>query len=145
MSPHTIKTGSMRSLPSNRRGNSDPINASQEPVHATRDREFPSWRSCRSARGAGPSPISTGLSSRSTAGMPWLPRTRLGSSGTTSKKRAESQLLPRELQDRSALRPESARVEEQLARVIAGLAVDVDRAGEIGGQAIVEPVRISKP
>ena len=81
----------------------------------------------------------------STAGMPWLPRTRFGSSGTTSNKCPEPQLLPRELQDRSALGPEQFRVEKQLARVVAGLAVNVDRAGEIRGEAIVEPVGISKP
>ena len=40
---------------------------------------------------------------------------------------------------------EQPRVEKQLARVVAGFAVNVDRAGEIRCEPIVEPVWVSKP
>src|SRR5204863_10024901 len=38
-----------------------------------------------------------------------------------------------------------ARVDEDLARVVAGLSVDVDGAGEVGGARVVEPVRVGEP
>ena len=58
---------------------------------------------------------------------------------------AEAELLLDQAPDRPALGPEQLRVEEQLARVVTRLAVDVDRAGEVGGQPIVEPEGIGEP
>ena len=98
-----------------------------------------------SAMARGPSPIKIGRSSGRAAGTPWLPRTSPGSSGITSNKRAKPQLLLDEPADRAALGPPQARVEEQLARVVPWLAVDVDRPREIRGQAVIEPVGISEP
>ena len=67
------------------------------------------------------------------------------SSGITSNKRAETQLLLDEPPNRAAFGPPQAGVEKQLAGIVARLAVDVDRSREIGSQAVVEPVRIGKP
>ena len=39
-----------------------------------------------------------------------------------------------------AFRPEAMRVEEEFTRIVAGLTMDIDRPGEIGGKTIVEPV-----
>ena len=36
-------------------------------------------------------------------------------------------------------------VEEEFDRVVAGLAVNIDGAGEVGGLAVVEPVRVGEP
>ena len=58
---------------------------------------------------------------------------------------AETELLLNQAADGPALGPEQAGVEEELARVVAGLAVDVDRPGEVGGLPIVEPVGIGEP
>ena len=101
--------------------------------------------SIRSAAGGGPSPIRIGRSSARPARRPWLPRTRLAIERDHVEQGAEAQLLLQEPRDRPALGPEQIRVEEQLAGVVAGLAVDVDGPGEIGGQAVVEPVGIGEP
>ncbi len=61
------------------------------------------------------------------------------------EQRAEAQLLLQQPRERPALGPEAMRVEEQLAGVVTGLAVDVHGPGEVGGQAIVQPVGIGEP
>ena len=43
------------------------------------------------------------------------------------------------------LREPVGRVEEELGRVVAGLAVDVDAAGELGRAIVVEPVVVGEP
>ena len=58
---------------------------------------------------------------------------------------SETQLLLDESADGSPLGPGKTLVEEQLAGVVAWLAVNVHGAGEVGSQAIVEPVRIGEP
>ena len=78
-------------------------------------------------------------------GRPWLPRTSVGSSGITSKRVRKPSFF---CSSRRMARPcgqSELRVEEELARVVAGLAVDVDGPGEVGGLAVVEPVGIGEP
>ena len=111
------------------------LNASHEPAHAHKRSRVSVIAIVSLSGGDGPSPMSTGLSADSTAGTPWLPRTSAGVERDHIEQGAKSQLLLCELHGRPALRPESLRVEEQLARVVTGLAVDVDGAREIGGQA----------
>ena len=65
--------------------------------------------------------------------------------GDNVKQRAEAQLLLDQAADGPALGPDQSRIEEELARVVARLAVDVDRPGEVGGKAVVEPVGIGEP
>ena len=64
---------------------------------------------------------------------PWLPRTSVGSSGTTSNSVRKPSFFCEQPPGRAALRPAQLRVEEQLARVVARLAVDVDRPGVVRG------------
>ena len=95
--------------------------------------------------GAGPSPIRTGRSSSSEAGRPWLPRTSEGSSGMTSKRVRKPSFFAEEPARDPELGRGELRVEEQLARVVARLPVDVDRPGVVGGPAVVEPERVGEP
>src|SRR5690606_20602416 len=46
---------------------------------------------------------------------------------------------------RSELRRGELRVEEEFAGVVAGLSVDVDGSGVVGGPGVVEPEGVGKP
>src|SRR4051794_20515876 len=61
------------------------------------------------------------------------------------KKRSEAELLPQEFAHHPSLRPAQGRVEEKLARIIARLAMDIDRPSVIGGLLVIEPEWIRKP
>ena len=61
------------------------------------------------------------------------------------EQRPETELAEQELAERAPLRPEQLRVVEQLARVVAGLAVDIDGAREVGRLRIVEPPAVGEP
>src|SRR5437870_3015 len=61
------------------------------------------------------------------------------------KERTETQLLLNQPPQSSPLRPNEARVEEQLARIIARLAMNIDCSGIIRRQPVIQPERICKP
>src|SRR5919106_4590916 len=58
---------------------------------------------------------------------------------------AEAELLAHQSEPRARLGPPVRRIEEELARIKAGFAVDLDGAREIGGALVVEPIVISEP
>src|SRR5262245_52186131 len=61
------------------------------------------------------------------------------------KESAKTEFLLDQSADRPAFRPEKSGIEKELARVVSRLAVNVHSAGEVGGQPVVEPERVSEP
>ena len=73
------------------------------------------------------------------------PLDQLGVEGDHVKERSEAEFLLHQPSQGAARWPKKLRIEKEFARVVARLAMDVDGPREVGGVAIVEPVRISKP
>ena len=114
------------------------------PSHATPGRDTAVVGST-SPPAARPSPMRSGRSSGSAAGRPWLPLHQRRVERDHVEQRAEAELLLHQPPDARPFGHEQLRVEEQLARVVARLAVDVHGAGVIGGRAVVEPERVREP
>jgi hypothetical protein len=68
-----------------------------------------------------------------------------GVQGNDVEERAKSELLLKQPARGTQLRKPEARVEEQLARVVAGLSMDVDRARVIRRVAVVGPEGVREP
>ena len=88
--------------------------------------------------------INSGPSTASRTGNPCEPLTRVASSGMTSSSMRKPS-FGAEASWRSSASAGQSGIEEQLGRVVAGLAVDVDGAGEVGGAGVVEPVVVREP
>ncbi len=61
------------------------------------------------------------------------------------EERSEPQFFLDQATDRAPVGPHQPRVVEKLTRVVTRLAMDVDRAREVGGRLVVEPVGIGEP
>src|ERR1051325_8255574 len=68
-----------------------------------------------------------------------------GVEGDEVHEHAKAELFPQKFGRDLQFRKLQLRVEEQLDRIIAGLAMDVDGAGEIGRERVIEPVVVSEP
>ena len=100
----------------------------RRPPRAARGR-VPRWppRSHGGARGSEVS--STGPSAGSSGSRPWLPSTPRGVERDDRHRVAQAQLLADQREPGASLGRAVGGVEEQLGRVVAGLAVDLDAAG----------------
>jgi hypothetical protein len=61
------------------------------------------------------------------------------------EERAQAKLALEQPPADREVRDAERRVDEQLDRVVAGLAVDVDRAGEVRGAVVIQPVVVAEP
>lgn len=59
--------------------------------------------------------------------------------------RTEAQSLAKQLPRDVQLRQAQVRIDEQLTRVIAGLAMNIDRPREIRSSGIIEPIVVTEP
>ena len=76
---------------------------------------------------------------------PCVPRTHDGIERDDVHRVPQPDLLAQQAEAGARLREPIGGVEEELGRVVAGLAVDVDAARELGCPVVVEPVVVGEP
>ena len=99
----------------------------------------------RASPGAGPSPIRIGPVLVARGGQAVAPPDQRGVERDHVEEGPEAQLLAEQPAGQPELGGGEFGVEEQLARVVARLPVDVDGPGVVGGLGVVEPERIGEP
>ena len=87
----------------------------------------------------------TGPSSDVSVMRPCDPFTRLASSGITVHQTSKAEFSFREPPSNRKLRNADRRVEEQLNRVVARFAMDLDRAGVVGRTVVIDPMIVREP